>query len=91
MMRLLTGLLAATAMAGVASAAPLTLPYREPSPTRVQQIADAQADQNADDTDFLFRLGMMEGHLIIGHELLVNNQTALALPHFGHPVNGFRS
>jgi hypothetical protein len=86
MMRLLTGLLAATAMVSVASAAPLSVPYREPSPTPVQHIADAQADQNSDDTDFLFRLGMMEGHLIIGHELLVNNQTALALPHFGHPV-----
>jgi hypothetical protein len=39
-----------------------------------------------DDTDFLFRLGMLEGHLMIGHDLLQHNQPALALPHFGHPV-----
>jgi hypothetical protein len=39
-----------------------------------------------DDTDFLFRLGMLEGHLMIGHELLAAGHPALALPHFGHPV-----
>lgn len=39
-----------------------------------------------DDTDFLFRLGMLEGHLMIGHELLVAGHTSLAMPHFGHPV-----
>ena len=39
-----------------------------------------------DDVDFLFRLGMLEGHLIVGHDLLKANQPALAAPHFGHPV-----
>ncbi len=48
--------------------------------------ADTAASTNSDDTDFLFRLGMVEGHLIVGHELLVAHQNALALPHFGHPV-----
>ncbi|HWE73624.1 MAG TPA: hypothetical protein VG328_10730 [Stellaceae bacterium] len=85
-MRLLMGLLAAAAMASAASAAPLILARPAAAPALVQPVADMPADKNADDTDFLFRLGMMEGHLIIGHELLVNNETALALPHFGHPV-----
>lgn len=48
--------------------------------------ADAQNKDTADDTDFLFRLGMMEGHLMIGHELLLHHHQALALPHYGHPV-----
>ena len=39
-----------------------------------------------DDTDFLFRLGMLEGHLMVGHDLIKANQNGLALPHFGHPV-----
>lgn len=39
-----------------------------------------------DDVDFLFRLGMLEGHLIVGHDLLKAGQPGLALPHFGHPV-----
>ena len=39
-----------------------------------------------DDTDFLFRLGMLEGHLIVGHDLIRAGQNGLALPHFGHPV-----
>ena len=39
-----------------------------------------------DDTDFLFRLGMLEGHLIVGHDLLAAGRPGLALPHFGHPV-----
>lgn len=80
-MRFLTGLLAVTALAGVAGAAPLSPPSAGASPALVQQ-ADAQSD----DTDFLFRLGMMEGHLIIGHELLQADRVALAVPHFGHPV-----
>lgn len=45
----------------------------------------ARADAG-EDTDFLFRLGMMEGHLIIGHELLAAGRTEMAVPHFGHPV-----
>ena len=45
------------------------------------------ANPNDEATDFLFRLGMMEGHLIIGHELLLAHRPALALPHFGHPVH----
>lgn len=40
----------------------------------------------ADDVDYLFRLGMLEGHLMVGHELLKAGQNGLALPHFGHPV-----
>ena len=39
-----------------------------------------------DDTDFLFRLGMLEGHLMVGHDLLAAGRPGLALPHFGHPV-----
>lgn len=39
-----------------------------------------------DPVDFLFRIGMMEGHLMIGRELLDANQPSLALPHYGHPV-----
>ena len=47
---------------------------------------DAKLDAAADDTDFLFRLGMLEGHLIIGHDLIRANRPNLAVPHFGHPV-----
>ena len=39
-----------------------------------------------EDTDFLFRLGMIEGHLIVGHDLLAAGKPELAIPHFGHPV-----
>jgi len=49
-------------------------------------LADPHYGSAGDDTDFLFRLGMLEGHLIIGHDLILAHQPALALPHFGHPV-----
>ncbi len=39
-----------------------------------------------DPVDFLFRIGMLEGHLMIGRELIDAGQTKTALPHFGHPV-----
>ena len=48
--------------------------------------AETPADKTAADTDFLFRLGLMEGHLMVGHELIKAKQAALALPHYGHPV-----
>ena len=49
-------------------------------------VAAGGAAPAPDDVDFLFRLGMLEGHLIVGHDLLQAGQPALAAPHFGHPV-----
>lgn len=67
---------------GTVLAAPLA-PGLGPSITREA----AAAESNAADTDFLFRLAMMEGHLIVGHELLAAGKPELAMPHFGHPVS----
>ena len=41
---------------------------------------------NEDQADFLLKLGLMEGHLMVGRELVAAGQPTLALPHFGHPV-----
>ncbi len=49
-------------------------------------VSSGGAAPAPDDVDFLFRLGMLEGHLIVGHDLLKAGQPALAAPHFGHPV-----
>lgn len=68
-----------------AQAAPLFHPPVAASPPLLLR-ADAHYSDAEDDTDFLFRLGMLEGHLLIGHQLLEAHQPALALPHFGHPV-----
>ena len=64
------------------AAAPPPLP---PLPRSVVQV-DAPYSSASSDVDFLFRLGMLEGHMIVGHDLLAAKQAALALPHFGHPV-----
>jgi hypothetical protein len=82
-MRFILGLLSATAVIGVAVAAPV--PPLPGSVSPIVHAADTKQSES-DDTDFLFRLGMMEGHLIVGHELLQANQVALGVPHFGHPV-----
>lgn len=69
----------------VATAAPLGAP---PYPRGAPLVAAAApAEDPAEDTDFLFQLGLLEGHLIVGHELLQAKHTALALPHFGHPLS----
>jgi len=85
-MRQLLTALALCVAAGSAVAAPLApmppAPAARPAVVRV----DFHFGSTDDDTAFLFRLGMLEGHLMIGHELLVAHQPALALPHFGHPV-----
>lgn len=39
-----------------------------------------------EDAEFLFRLGMLQGHLMVGHDLLKAGKPKLGLPHFGHPV-----
>jgi hypothetical protein len=49
-------------------------------------VRAADAPAASDDTDFLFRLGMMEGHLLVGHELIQAHKAEMALPHYGHPV-----
>jgi hypothetical protein len=72
------GLVLAAALLG--GAAPVTMPH----PAR--NITLVAASDTAADTDFLLRLGMLEGHLMVGHDLLVAHQASLALPHFGHPV-----
>lgn len=49
------------------------------------RVADASLS-NEDHADFLLKLGLMEGHLMVGRELVAAGQPTLALPHFGHPV-----
>ncbi len=40
----------------------------------------------AKDIDYLVKLGLMKGHLIVAKELLDLNQSKQAEPHIGHPV-----
>ena len=40
----------------------------------------------SEDADFAMRLALIEGHLMVGRELIEAGQTQNALPHFGHPV-----
>ncbi len=39
-----------------------------------------------DHAELLFKIGLLEGHLMVGRELIEAAQPRLALPHFGHPV-----
>lgn len=52
-----------------------------------QDAAPAAAEDTARvDADFAMRLALIEGHLMVGRELIEAGQTQNALPHFGHPV-----
>ncbi len=56
-----------------------------PEPGRVVRAADA--DISAEDhAELLFKLGLLQGHLMVARELIEAGQPRLALPHFGHPV-----
>jgi len=48
--------------------------------------ANRSAISTEDQAEFLFKLGLLEGHLVIGKALLDIDQPRAALPHFGHPV-----
>jgi len=84
-MRRMFPVLALCAAATTALAAPIAV-TPPPAAGPVVQRVDFHFGNANDDTTFLFRLGMLEGHLMIGEELLQAHQPALALPHFGHPV-----
>jgi len=82
----LLGMFALGICASTAGLAAPAVPAASPaSPAPIVEV-DAHFGAATDDADFLFRLGMLEGHLMVGHELLQAHQPALALPHFGHPV-----
>ena len=51
----------------------------------VIRAADTTITQ-ADQAEIMFKLGLMQGHLMIGRALIEAGQPTLALPHFGHPV-----
>ncbi|HYZ33482.1 MAG TPA: hypothetical protein VE684_14525 [Crenalkalicoccus sp.] len=54
---------------------------------RVAEVTERDATTPAAvEADFLEKLGLLEGHLIIGHRLLDAGQSRLAVPHFGHPI-----
>lgn len=40
----------------------------------------------ARDVDYLVKLGLMRGHLLVAQELMARQQFEQAIPHFGHPV-----
>ncbi len=55
------------------------------APGSVVAVADA-AISGEDHAELLFKLGLLEGHLMVGRELIDAKQVQLALPHFGHPI-----
>src|SRR5262245_42997707 len=51
------------------------------------QLAQAAKVDLEDELDLFEKLGLMEGHLMIGKALLEARMVSDALPHFGHPVS----
>ena len=49
-------------------------------------IQDVELTGVAKDVDYMSKLGLMKGHLIVAKELLAQQQPKQAEPHIGHPV-----
>lgn len=49
-------------------------------------IQDVVLTGAAKDVDYMTKLGLMKGHLLVAKELLEQNQPKQAEPHIGHPV-----
>lgn len=49
-------------------------------------IEDIVLEGKAKDIDYLIKLGLMKGHLIVAQELLTQGKADQAEPHIGHPV-----
>ena len=55
------------------------------TPGAVTAVADIPSTSE-DHAELLFKMGLLEGHLMVGRELIDAKQSQLALPHFGHPI-----
>ncbi|MFZ4408997.1 MAG: hypothetical protein ACOYOH_16775 [Paracraurococcus sp.] len=83
------GLFAGAALRAMAAPAnPLPdIPICRAGLRRVAEVPQRDAaTPEAADADFLEKLGLLEGHLLIGRTLLEAGQARLAVPHFGHPI-----
>ncbi len=49
-------------------------------------VEDIVLEGEAKDIDYLIKLGLMKGHLIVAQELLAQGKPDQAEPHIGHPV-----
>jgi Helix-hairpin-helix motif len=49
-------------------------------------VQDVVLTGEAKDVDYMTKLGLMKGHLLVAQELLDKNQPKQAEPHIGHPV-----
>ncbi|MDO9709776.1 hypothetical protein [Paracraurococcus lichenis] len=76
------------AMAAPARPAPdLDIPICRGGLRRVAEVPQRDASTpEAADADYLEKVGLLEGHLIVGRRLLEAGQARLAVPHFGHPI-----
>ncbi len=54
-------------------------------PGSVVRVA-AAALPSQEHAELMLKLGLLEGHLMVGRELIEAGEVRLALPHFGHPV-----
>ena len=52
-------------------------------PLCISELREFTEDRDA---DFLEKLGLLEGHLLVGRRLLEAGESRLAVPHFGHPI-----
>jgi len=85
-MRRMLSILALCVATSSAQAIPVRFIPPPPAAKPVATQVDFHFGNANDDSTFLFRMGMLEGHLMVGHELIQAHQPGLALPHFGHPV-----
>jgi hypothetical protein len=49
-------------------------------------VEDIVLAGEAKDIDYMTKLGLMRGHLLVARELLASGESAAALPHIGHPI-----
>ena len=49
-------------------------------------VEDIVLEGEAKDIDYMIKLALMKGHLLVAKELLAQNKPAQAEPHIGHPV-----
>ena len=86
MTKLPVALLVAALLSSAGCSKPAPAPKDAPMAMNESPAAASRPAEGREDADYGLRLALLEGHLLIGRELIEAGQTQNALPHFGHPV-----
>lgn len=83
---LLTALASLIALSACSGTPPEQTSATPPETPTTSSAGEGESSSAAKDVDYMTKLGLMKGHLMVAQELIEQGQPQQAEPHIGHPV-----